>query len=914
MVKIKAVKQAIFFVLLSFVFLFSAQAVEKKKYDFVEAMKFRYITESDLSKDGKWVAYSTGQDRGDPIGYVKSVVNDSTYEIKGGISPKFNNNSTWAGFIVKPAALEVLNAKKDKPKDSFALLRLENGKRTDFEEVKHFEFSEDSRWLAVWKYPENQNSKEDNSDLILRDLLNESQLTLNNVVDFAFDSLSNYLAYIVKDAEGKDNGIYVVHLKGSFSLPKKIQGKEKYEYTTLAWSTKSEQLAYIASKGSSTAADSCALMIWDAQNDTLMTAIPYEGAPVGWFLPKSNNLHWTEDQTRLYFGFKPFSDTIPRKEEVKFNDSNYYDIKTIRKQIDVDVWHWNDARIKTNERIWWEDNKDRIFSAVYFTDSKHYVQLADLSCPDVDYVENDRYTVGHDDTPYLKLMTWEGLFYDVYSINEKFGTKKLIAQKVSEPAHISPEGKFIAYYKYPHWFLYDTEKDTTVNLTARIETPFYNEDNDLPAKPESYDIAGWLENDNGVVIYDKYDIWVFYANGGFMNQTALDGRENKITFRIVNLDKKKKFFKKEDIVFMSGFSEKNKQTGIFRLSFDMIGPELIKYDSMKYRCLCQSEDKQTLMFSAQSFDVVPDLWVGDSTGRNAKQITHLNKQIEKYNWGKAELIHWQNFEGDTLDGIIYKPHNYDPNKRYPVLIWFYELFSQSLYDFNIPYIGHRPCYQIYNDDGYIVFLPDVKFKVGYPGYSSVSCIVSGVRHLIDEGLADSSAIGITGHSWSGYQAAFLVTQTNIFAAAVAGAPVSNMTSAYSGIRLGTGLARQFQYEQGQSRIGGNLWDSLDAYLRNSPVMQAQKSNTPLMIMFGNEDWAVPWQQGEELYLAWRRLNKNCIFLEYFDEPHWPVQFFNRLDYAYRMKQFFDTYCLKQPAPQWILKGIRYKGTVDKDDD
>jgi dipeptidyl aminopeptidase/acylaminoacyl peptidase len=181
--------------------------------------------------------------------------------------------------------------------------------------------------------------------------------------------------------------------------------------------------------------------------------------------------------------------------------------------------------------------------------------------------------------------------------------------------------------------------------------------------------------------------------------------------------------------------------------------------------------------------------------------------------------------------------------------------------------------------------------------------------LIDEGIADSSAIGITGHSWSGYQAAFLVTQTNIFAAAVAGAPVSNMTSAYSGIRLGSGLARQFQYEMGQSRIGGNLWDSLDAYIRNSPVMQAQKSNTPLMIMFGNRDWAVPWQQGQELYLAWRRLNKNCIFLEYFDEPHWPEKFFNRLDYAIRMKEFFDTYCLKQPAPDWILKGVPYKGTA-----
>ncbi len=885
-----------------------SSAAEKTKYDFVEAMKFHVIKRSDLSKDGKWVAYYTAPDRGDNKGYVKSVVNDSTYEVNCGVNPKFNNNSTWVGFIVKPEALKKLNAKKDKPKNSLALIHLENGKRTNFEKVKSFTFSDDSRWAAILQYPGKDNKKIGSSDLILRDLDNETQLILNNVADFAFDSLSNYFAYIVNEPDKKDNGVYLIHLKGSFALPMKIEGEENGEYSSLEWSSKTDELAYISCSESSTAADSCSLMIWQSNNDTLITAVPVDGAPEGWFIPKKNRLAWTEDQKRVFFGFKPFSDTIPKKEKVKFNDSNYYDIKTIRKKIDVDIWHWKDGRVKTNERIWWESNKNRTFTAVYFTDSKNYVQLSDLSCPDVDYVDNPSFTIGHDETPYLKLMTWEGFFYDVYAINVKFGTKKLIAKKVAEPARISPQGKFIAYFQYPHWYLYDTEKDTAVNLTARIETPFYNEDNDVPAKPESYGVAGWLENDNGVIINDKYDIWVFYANGGFMNQTAREGRDNKIIFRMRNLDRKKRAFNKSDNVFMSGFSEKTKKTGIFALSFETIGPELIKFDDMKYRLLRQSEDKQTVMYSAESFDVVPDIWVADSSARNEKKITDLNVQLNKYNWGKAELIHWNNFEGEKMDGILYKPHNYDPNKRYPVLIWFYERFSQRLFDFNRPYLGHRPCYQIYNDEDYIVFLPDVKFKVGYPGYSSVSCIVSGVRNLIDKGIADSSAIGITGHSWSGYQAAFLVTQTDIFAAAVAGAPVSNMTSAYSGIRLGSGLARQFQYEMGQSRIGGNLWDSLDAYLRNSPVMQAQKTNTPLMIMFGNRDWAVPWQQGEELYLAWRRLNKNCIFLEYFDEPHWPEKFFNRLDYAIKMKDFFDTYCLKKPAPEWILKGKRYKGT------
>ena len=175
------------------------------------------------------------------------------------------------------------------------------------------------------------------------------------------------------------------------------------------------------------------------------------------------------------------------------------------------------------------------------------------------------------------------------------------------------------------------------------------------------------------------------------------------------------------------------------------------------------------------------------------------------------------------------------------------------------------------------------------------------------GIADSNALGITGHSWSGYQTAYMITKTNMFKAAVAGAPVGNMTSAYSGIRNESGLARQFQYEMQQSRIGGNLWDSLDSYIRNSPVFQARTIKTPFLIMFGDADPMVPWQQGVELYLAMRRLNKECLFLQYHKEYHWPEKYPNRLDYGIKMKEFFDTYLLKKQTPEWILNGIRYKG-------
>jgi dipeptidyl aminopeptidase/acylaminoacyl peptidase len=221
-------------------------------------------------------------------------------------------------------------------------------------------------------------------------------------------------------------------------------------------------------------------------------------------------------------------------------------------------------------------------------------------------------------------------------------------------------------------------------------------------------------------------------------------------------------------------------------------------------------------------------------------------------------------------------------------------------------VNHRPNFPFYASSGYAIFLPDIKYEVGRPGYSAVKCLKSGVQKIIEMGAADPDAIGLHGHSWSGYQAAFVVTQIDIFACAIAGAPVSNMTSAYSGIRWGTGLARQWQYEKQQSRIGGTLWNSFQKYFDNSPVFFADKTNTPLLIQHGDEDEAVPWYQSIELYLAMRRLNKDCIFLQYRGEPHHLKKYANKLDYSIKMKEYFDHYLKGEPAADWIKDGVVYK--------
>ncbi len=288
-------------------------------------------------------------------------------------------------------------------------------------------------------------------------------------------------------------------------------------------------------------------------------------------------------------------------------------------------------------------------------------------------------------------------------------------------------------------------------------------------------------------------------------------------------------------------------------------------------------------------------------------MSDANPQLADFAWGTAELVEYTSQDGVPLQGVLIKPANYEAGKRYPVITYFYERQSQRLYEFNEPVVNHRPSFAVYAGAGYAIFLPDIVFTVGHPGQSMLRCLVPGVQKLVDMGVADPKRLGLHGHSWGGYGTAYVVTQTDMFAAAVTGAPVANMTSAYGGIRWESGVARLFQYQKTQSRIGGTLWEKRDLYIENSALFFADRIRTPLLIEHGDEDGAVPWYQGIELYLALRRLGKDCIFLQYRGEPHHLRKYPNKLDYSIKMKQYFDHYLKGEPAADWITNGAPYRG-------
>ncbi len=254
--------------------------------------------------------------------------------------------------------------------------------------------------------------------------------------------------------------------------------------------------------------------------------------------------------------------------------------------------------------------------------------------------------------------------------------------------------------------------------------------------------------------------------------------------------------------------------------------------------------------------------------------------------------------------MLVKPDGFDPKKKYPMIVNFYEKSSDGLNDYR-SLEPHRSQinYTFYANRGYLVFNPDIPYRTGYPGESCLNSVISGVTYLMNQGFVDEKRIGVQGHSWGGYQAAYLVTKTDIFRCAEAGAPVVNMFSAYSGIRWESGLMRQFQYEHQQSRIGGSIWEYPMRYFENSPLFSMDKVHTPVLILQNDNDGAVPWYQGIEFYGALRRLNKPAWMLNYNGEPHWPVKLQNRLDFQTRMQQYFDYYLKDGPMPRWMERGV-----------
>jgi dipeptidyl aminopeptidase/acylaminoacyl peptidase len=784
-------------------------------------------------------------------------------------------------------------------------------------EIRSFAFSPDSRWLALHRYadpevegdsattPEPDDEENPGTVLDVRNLGSGDRVTLEDVRAFAFSEDGRHLAYAVGSADDDRDGVWVRDLSAGTEVAADLRADGTF--TGLAWGEHGPELAFVAAElgGDDEPPSAGEIIVWaDGRSDTWVSATD---APSGWFVPAGSALEWSEDGSRLFFTWRPMwpeeMQSGPAADDSPEFDA--YDPDAILADRGVDVWHWQDPRIMTQQKVVWNREKERSYRAVRHRGGD-IVPLGAPDLPDVSVPDAGPVALAESGLPYQWESTWTGGASDAYVVDLQSGQRTRFAEGIRSNPALSPAGRFVVWYQDEHYHLFDVASGESRAITTDLGVPIADEDHDFPNPAPGYGVAGWLEGDAAVLINDKYDIWVVPTDGSSAwSLTDGRGRAERRIFRLENSDGP---ISADEELLLRSYHDLRKNHGFYRARADRAGVTPLLEADKRFAFVAAAEDADRVLFTREAYDEFPDLWVSDRDFTTPRKISDVNPGlIERFAWGTAELLEWQSLDGRPLQGVVIKPGNYEEGRRYPVLVYYYRFMSQRLHEFNDPSVNHRPSFPVYASDDYIVFLPDVRFEVGRPGLSSTKSVVPGVQKLIEVGLADPDAIALHGHSWSGYQTAFMVTQTNLFTTAIAGAPVANMTSAYSGIRLGSGLARQFQYEMTQSRIGASPWEALDEYIENSPVFYADRIETPMLLLHGDADDAVPWEQSIEMFLAMRRLGKEAVLLQYRDEPHHPQQYANKLDWATKMKEWVDHYLKGTPAPAWISEGVPYRG-------
>jgi len=622
-----------------------------------------------------------------------------------------------------------------------------------------------------------------------------------------------------------------------------------------------------------------------------------------YYLSEHQNLYFSKSGEKLFFGIATLpveeaEDTIPDDEKVH-----------------LDLWSYHDDMLQPYQKKNLKKEKNKSYLSVYHLKQKRIVLLEDEIIEDVYYNTRNEsnYALGYYDQKYRQSISWETPGKnDIYLVNIKTGKKEIVLEAQRYNVSLSPTGKYILYYSEidSSWYSIDTKTKEKHSLTKNIAVNFYNERHDTPTIPYPYTTTGWAEEDKYVFINDAYDIWKIDPSGKekAINITNSYGRNNNIRFKYIRLDNEEIFISQEKDVLLSAFNTITRDEGYFNSNFSTAqAPQKLIYSAHSYLRPIKAKENDIYIWRRENFQQYPNLQLSARDFKIQKTLSDANPQQKNFHWGNVEMVKWESFspQQDTLEGLLYTPDDMDISKKYPMIVYFYSRNSDEIHYHWVPNPSRsiiNP--SVYTSNGYIIFIPDITYSIGQPGQDAYDAIVSGTEYIINNyPTVDKEHIGIQGQSWGGYQVAYLITQTDMYAAAMAGAAVSNMTSAYGGIRWGSGMSRAFQYECGQSRIGFNLWEAPETYIKNSPIFYADKVVTPLLMMHNDADGAVPWYQGIEYFSALRRLNKKVWMLVYNNEEHNLTKWPNRMDLDIRMMQFFDYYLKETAEPRWMKEGI-----------
>lgn len=899
-------------------------AQQKPALTWKDISKWTYNRGSSLSPDGQWLAWASGPTEGDLKMSIRKTLDTLTYTYAIGANASqllFSKDSKYAAFKVSAKDAEAKAARKiNKPVyDKLMLVSLGDNKQTSFERVRNFSFSGESpSWIAIQFMPLETAPKDPNAakgtDVLLYNLSTKKSFNLGNVAEFAFNKAGDQLAYTI-DANGQNgNGVFLRDMKTGLTT---ALDNDKASYKSINWNENGTAFALLKSNKNEKYKDDVFSIIGiNKINGDLTSKVIYNGLedanfPKGMGVNTNAAPYWSDDQSTLYFGIN----TLAKKEDKKADSTNKAKAEPKKEDIekpDMIIWNWQDKRLQSAQQT--QEMRDKMFSytSSYRIADQKFSQLADSSMRSVTIAPKQLYAIGYDNSRYELMGNLDGQSYtDIYLIDLKTGNKKRLFEKMYATnggrLSVAPNGKIASYYVDGVFYSINLETGVTANLTGNIKSNFVDQlDDHNVTKPATQNL-GWSSDSKYALIMDNYDLWKISADGKSVVSLSDNWKSKKteVAGRLrIYQDEKGTDLSKDQ--YFNVFNTKDKKGGIGFLPAGKNKIEILFLDDNAYGGFTKAEKGNVYVYTKSNSQESPSYYASTAANLTASKKVNSNTPDQaKYAWTSGvKLIDYVSANGDSLQAAIYLPANYVPGKAYPTITYIYERLTDGLNNYTMPgFPGGGFNRAMYLSNGYAVIEPDIKYKLNDPGMSAVACVVPAVKAAIATGIVDEKNVAIHGHSWGGYQTSFLITQTNIFKAAAAGAPLTNMISMYSLIYWNSGGTNQAIFEASQGRLTPGYWDNWDAFARNSPVYHIKKVQTPLLLLHNDKDGAVDFTQGIEYYNGLRRLNKPVVMITYKGENHGIAKLPNRKDYAVRMMEYFDYMLKGKPAPDWWSKGV-----------
>lgn len=894
----------------------SLTAQQKKNLTTDDYGKWQSIGSNDLSPNGEWVAYQVTVQEDNDTMYVMNRNTGKLYKLEFSTAPEFSKDNKWIAYRIGLPFKEAEKLRdQSKPIEyKMGLLNLETGKKQVVQNIARFGFSRNGKFLAAYLTPPKEN-KDKGSVLLLKNLSDNTTRTIGNVTEYAFNKKSDFIAYIVESANVAGNSVELFNVN-NYTLS--VIASDTLKFSKLNWQKEGDGLSFFKTfKKEGYEEDNAVVYSYTDLYKTASLKIldPTEMAsfPKNMRIHNASNLRLSDDMSAVFFGIKTWT-LKPKKDDKKTVDSSKAKTDSSKsiaikkpaaddKLPAVDIWHWKDPEIQPRQKLTFGQDKDASFLSVWNTGSNQFFQLAKENTPDALLTGNQKFAVTSTNKKYKPAFKED--YADFYLLNTQSGEEKLLYERslagFNTGPRTSPDGKFLYYFKDKHWWTYEITSGKNTNITQNIKADFQDVRDDHPATRPPVGAGGWTKGDKEILLYDEYNVWAVKPDGSG-GRKLTEGEKEETMFRVFRVDFEETYLDDSKPIYFSAFGDKNKKTGYYKMENGKT--EKLIFEDLSVSRLVKAKDANAFMYVKQDYHLSPELYAGDNF-TNDKKITGTNPQQQNYYWGKSQLISFTNTKGKKMQGALFYPANYEPGKQYPMIVYIYEILSNTVHGYTTP--SARNAYNTTNftTNGYFVFRPDIVYETNDPGMSAVNCVVPAVKEVLKTGMIDKEKVGIMGHSWGAYQTAFLVTQTDMFKAACAGAPLTDLISMSLSIYWNSGTPDQKIFETSQGRFDGPWYERTDAHIRNSPMFNASKIKAPLLVAFGDKDGAVDWHQGIEMYGTMRRMEKPHVMLVYADENHGLAKKENQIDYQKRQREWFDHYLLGKPADKWITDGVSY---------